>query len=156
RLIRSPPGRGSAFGRPGPAAIVARAILARRRLAISTADVRVAIDPAPTPAAVSLAIHRGLVGRPAPAGPATALAAPASALFGDQVLGDLGLVEVLVLIDRSRRCRPCRRRRSELRIPDGPEGCRTRRPWRDVQVLVARARRGGLVPPGAIRARRRG
>ena len=68
------------------------------------ADVRVAVDPATAAAAVALALHRRLVGRPAAAGTAAAATATAAgaaaALLGDQVLGDLRLVEVLVVRER--------------------------------------------------------
>lgn len=97
------------------------------------ADVRVAIDPAPTTAttpdgatttasattatttpAVALALHRRLIGGPAATGTATAAAASAPPLFGDQVFGDLRFIEVLVVADR--RDRSSRRRRGRTQL----------------------------------------
>ena len=107
----------------------------------SAADVRVAIDTPPattaTPAAstnaptttaastpaVALAVHGRLIGRPAATGTATASAAAARApsLLGDQVFGDFRFIEVLVVADRSDRSSRGRRDRTQLRIPDRTE-----------------------------------
>jgi hypothetical protein len=67
-----------------------------------------------------------LVGRPATASTATGAPVGPSTLFGDQVLGDFGFVEILVIADGSQR-RGRRRRSPELRIPDGAERGRA---WR--------------------------
>ena len=91
------------------------------------ADVGIAVDAATAASAVPLTVDRGVVSgaataRPAATllAPATATAALAAALLGDQVFRDLRLVEVLVVgrgPDRGR----LRARHAELRVPDGPE-----------------------------------
>ncbi len=109
-------------------------------LARPAADVGIAVDAAAPAAAasVALAIDRRAVRAATAARSASPLAAPpagtalalagalaTAALLGDQVLGDLGLVEVLVVENRPElvgsRCR-C----PELRVPDRAERRRAR------------------------------
>ena len=120
---RSRRGAGDASPATGPLALPPCVALAA--LAGPAADVRIAVDAATTAAAVALAVHGRLVGRATAASPATALATAATAarrgratpLLGDEVLGDLGLVEVLVVGERGRGSRPAARTASPAANP---------------------------------------
>jgi hypothetical protein len=132
-----------------------RSILATRSRATRSAaaagglpgtDIGIAVDSAAAAPAVALSVDRGVVTGPAAARPAaTSLAAArsctpatplAAALLGDQVFGDLRLVEVLVVGSWPDRCR-LRAGHAELRVPDGPERIRSRgtRCRRDLDVV---------------------
>lgn len=156
----------------GLLAIAIRPILARRPVspairlllwllltpaasAAAVPDVRVAVDSAAPAAPKALAVERRAVrcARPAPAAAALGATAPvtlarlAAALLRDQVLRDLGLVEVLVRIGgRRRQRRGPRARDAQLRIPDRSErrGPRTARSRRHVDVLVLLELVGGV------------
>ena len=124
----------------GIAALLAAAA-GTTRLAGSPADVGIAVDPAtaaPAATPVALAIDRGAVRAPTTTRTAAALTASATGptltcalatatLFGDQVFRNLGLVEILVLGNRSELC-GSRRRRADLGIPDRAERRRARPP----------------------------
>jgi hypothetical protein len=96
------------------------------------ADVGIAVDAAPaTAAAVPLTIDgRAVAGPVATRTDPVGLSAArllAATLLGDQVLGDLRLIEVLLVVDRRRELRRSGAGNSELRVPDRTEGRRPRR-----------------------------
>ena len=115
-------------------------------------------------AAVSLALDGGRVGAASTAA-ATAASAAATATavaaalgspaLGDQVLGDLGLLEVLLVVGERReaaRRRPGRPG-AELRVPHGPERRRARRARRGVERVEVVERRRQLAGARARGAR---
>jgi hypothetical protein len=104
------------------------------------ADVGVAVDAAPpAAAAVPLAIDGRAVARPGATGtPPVGLSAArllAATLLGNQVFGDLRLIEVLLVVDGRRELRRSGARNPELRVPDRTEGRRPGRSARSRRLL---------------------